>query len=179
SAGGAVSWSLLGACLGFLAYNFPPARIFMGDSGSTVLGVLIAFLSLDFYRVHHHLGSHWLLPLVFAALPLMDFFLAVIRRLRKRVSPFSGDRGHFYDLLLDRGWSSMHVALGAYAVTGGLLVVGWLCIHPDWKLSVLLLFVLAFLFAASLRNFESLRHKSQMLFGSPHPPSDGSTSSDD
>jgi len=179
SAGGAVAWSLLGACLGFLVYNFPPARIFMGDSGSTMLGFLIAFLSLDFYRVHHHIGSHWLLPLVFAALPLMDFFLAVIRRLRKRVSPFAGDRGHFYDLLLDRGWSSIHVALGAYAVTGALLVIGWLCIHPDWKISVLLLFVVAFLFAVSLRNFESLRQKSQMLFGSPHPPADGSTSSDD
>jgi UDP-GlcNAc:undecaprenyl-phosphate GlcNAc-1-phosphate transferase len=173
SAGGAVAWSLLGACLGFLAYNFPPARIFMGDSGSTMLGFLIAFLSLDFYRVHHHIGSHWLLPLVFAALPLMDFFLAVVRRLRKRVSPFSGDRGHFYDVLLDRGWSSLHVALGAYAITGGLLVIGWLCIHPDWKISVLLLFVVAFLFALSLRNFESLRQKSQMFFGA-QPPSGNS-----
>src|SRR5215813_5552671 len=179
SAGGAVSWSLLGACLGFLAYNFPPARVFMGDSGSTVLGFLIAFLSLDFYRVHHHIGSHWLLPLVFAALPLMDFFLAVIRRLRKRVSPFAGDRGHFYDLLLDRGWSSLHVALGAYAVTGALLVIGWLCIHPDWKISVLLLFVVAFLFAVSLRNFESIREKSQMLFGSQQSPRNTTTSSDD
>lgn len=169
SAGGAVSWSLLGACLGFLAYNFPPARIFMGDSGSTTLGFLIAFLSLDFYHVHHRIGSHWLLPLVFAALPLMDFFLAVIRRLRKRVSPFAGDRGHFYDVLLDRGWSSMHVALGAYAVTGGLLVIGWLCIHPDWKICVMLLFALAFLFALSLRNFDALRQKWQMFFGSQRP----------
>ena len=144
-----------------------------------MLGFLIAFLSLDFYRVHHRIGSHWLLPLVFAALPLMDFFLAVIRRLRNRVSPFAGDRGHFYDLLLDRGWSSLHVALGAYAVTGGLLVVGWLCIHPDWKISVLLLFVVAFLFAVSLRNFEGLRQKSQLLFGSPQRPSNDGTSSDD
>jgi UDP-GlcNAc:undecaprenyl-phosphate GlcNAc-1-phosphate transferase len=151
----------------------------MGDSGSTMLGFLIAFLSLDFYRVHHHIGSHWLLPLVFAALPLMDFFLAVIRRLRKRISPFAGDRGHFYDLLLDRGWSSLHVALGAYAVTGALLVIGWLCIHPDWKISVLLLFVVAFLFAVSLRNFESIRQKSQILFGSQQSSSDTNASSDD
>jgi len=143
-----------------------------------MLGFLIAFLSLDFYRVHHRIGSHWLLPLVFAALPLMDFFLAIIRRLRKRVSPFAGDRGHFYDVLLDRGWSSIHVALGAYAVTGGLLVVGWLCIHPDWKISVLLLFVVAFLFTVSLRNFESLRQKSQALLGSP-PPGDRIASSDE
>lgn len=161
STGGAVAWSLLGACLGFLAYNFPPARIFMGDSGSTMLGFLVAFLGLDFYRVHHHIGSHWMLPLVFAALPLMDFVLAIIRRLRNRVSPFAGDRRHFYDLLLARGWSSLHVALSAYAVTGGLLIIGWLSIHPDWRISVLLLFVLAFLFAVSLRNFEALRARSR------------------
>jgi len=164
-AGGALAWSLLGACLAFLAYNFPPARIFMGDSGSTMTGFLIAFLSLDFYRVHHHIGTHWLLPLVFAGLPLMDFTLAVIRRLRNRVSPFSGDRGHFYDIFLDRGWSSVNVALAAYAVTGVLLVVGWFCIHPDWKISVLLLFIVAFLFAISLRNFDAIRERSQLIFG--------------
>jgi UDP-GlcNAc:undecaprenyl-phosphate GlcNAc-1-phosphate transferase len=134
---------------------------------------------LDFYRVHHRIGSHWLLPLVFAALPLMDFFLAIIRRLRNRVSPFAGDRGHFYDVLLDRGWSSIHVALGAYAVTGGLLVIGWLFIHPDWKISVLLLFVVAFLFALSLRNFEALRQKSQMFLGTSESPTNRNSSSDD
>lgn len=80
SVGTAVSWSLLGACLGFLLFNFPPARIFLGDSGSTLLGLVVAFLSLDFYKVHHAIGTHWLLPLVFAGLPLMDFFLAVFRR---------------------------------------------------------------------------------------------------
>jgi UDP-GlcNAc:undecaprenyl-phosphate/decaprenyl-phosphate GlcNAc-1-phosphate transferase len=173
SVGGAVAWSLLGACLGFLAYNFPPARIFMCDSGSTMLGFLIAFLGLDFYHVHHHIGSHWLLPLVFAGLPLMDFFLAVVRRLRKRVSPFSGDRQHFYDILLERGWSSMRVAFGAYAVTGGLLIVGWLCIHPDWKISVLLLFVAAALLTISLRNFDAIRAKTRVT---PSAPADSHSS---
>jgi UDP-GlcNAc:undecaprenyl-phosphate GlcNAc-1-phosphate transferase len=160
--GSAVAWSLLGACLGFLAYNFPPARIFMGDSGSTMLGFLIAFLALDFYHVHHHIGSHWLLPVVFAGLPLMDFLLAIMRRLRNRVSLFTGDRQHFYDILLERGWSSIRVALGAYTVTGTLLVVGWLCIHPDWRISVLLLFVTAALLTISLRSYDALREKSRL-----------------
>jgi UDP-GlcNAc:undecaprenyl-phosphate GlcNAc-1-phosphate transferase len=154
--GGLVAWILLGACLGFLAFNFPPAKIFMGDSGSTTLGFVVAFLALDFYRVHYHIGTRWLLPLVFAALPLLDFFLAVLRRIRRRVSPLSGDRRHFYDLLLERGWSSMQVAFGAYAVTGALLLVGWLCMDADWKISLavsILTVVTLLLLAARLGAF--------------------------
>jgi UDP-GlcNAc:undecaprenyl-phosphate GlcNAc-1-phosphate transferase len=109
----------------------------MGDSGSTTLGFVVAFLALDFYRVHYHIGTRWLLPLVFAALPLLDFFLAVLRRIRRRVSPLAGDRQHFYDLLLERGWSSMQVAFSAYAITGALLVVGWFCMNAKWQLSLI------------------------------------------
>ena len=127
SVGMAVSWSLLGTCLGFLLFNFPPARIFMGDSGSTVLGFLLAFLGLDFYRVHHAIGTHLLLPLIFAGLPLLDLFLAVFRRVRKRVSPLSGDRQHLYDLLEEQGWSARPIAFGSYLATAGLVALGWLC----------------------------------------------------
>jgi UDP-GlcNAc:undecaprenyl-phosphate/decaprenyl-phosphate GlcNAc-1-phosphate transferase len=154
--GGLVAWVLLGSCLGFLAFNFPPARIFMGDSGSTTLGFVVAFLALDFYRVHYHIGTRWLLPLVFAAIPLLDFFLAILRRIRRRVSPLSGDRQHFYDLLLERGWSAMQVAFGAYAVTGALLVVGWFCMDANWQLSLIVSLVTIanlLLFAARLGAF--------------------------
>jgi UDP-GlcNAc:undecaprenyl-phosphate GlcNAc-1-phosphate transferase len=125
--GAAVAWSLLGTCIGFLLFNFPPARIFMGDSGSTVLGFLAAFLGLDFYRVHHALGTNLLLPLVFAGLPLLDLVLAVFRRLRKRTSPFVGDRQHFYDLLQQRGWSARPIALGSYLATAALVILGLWC----------------------------------------------------
>jgi len=127
SVGAAVSWALLGAALGFLLFNFPPARIFMGDSGSTVLGFLAAFLGLDFYRVHHAVGTHLLLPLVFAGLPLLDLCLAVVRRVRKGSSPFLGDRQHFYDLLKEQGWSARPIAIGSYLATACLVLVGWLC----------------------------------------------------
>lgn len=128
SVGAAISWSLLGASLGFLLFNFPPAKIFMGDSGSTVLGFLVAFLGLDFYRVHHAIGTHWLIPISFAGLPLLDLFLAVVRRVRKRVSPFLGDRQHLYDLLQQRGWSARPIAIGSYLATACLVLIGWFCI---------------------------------------------------
>jgi UDP-GlcNAc:undecaprenyl-phosphate GlcNAc-1-phosphate transferase len=127
SVGAAVSWSLLGASAGFLLFNFPPAKIFMGDSGSTVLGFLLAFLGLDFYRVHHAIGTHLFLPVIFAGLPILDLFLAVFRRLRKRVSPFSGDRRHLYDLLHQQGWAARPIAFVSYVATAGLVLIGWLC----------------------------------------------------
>jgi UDP-GlcNAc:undecaprenyl-phosphate GlcNAc-1-phosphate transferase len=141
SVGAAVSWSLLGTCLGFLLFNFPPAKIFMGDSGSTVLGFLLAFLGLDFYRVHHGIGTHLLLPIVFAGLPILDLFLAVFRRLRKRASPFQGDRQHLYDLLHEQGWSARPIAFGSYLATAALVLLGWVCsyLNPTIALAAIVL----------------------------------------
>jgi UDP-GlcNAc:undecaprenyl-phosphate GlcNAc-1-phosphate transferase len=176
--GGLAAWVLLGACLAFLAFNFPPARIFMGDSGSTTLGFVVAFLALDFYRVHYHIGTRWLLPLVFAALPLLDFLLAIVRRIRRRVSPLSGDRQHFYDLLLERGWSSIQVAFGAYAVTGALLIVGWFCMDANWQLSLIasLATVFALLFLAA--RLGALRWGADFMLMSRHQRSTDQSSSD-
>jgi UDP-GlcNAc:undecaprenyl-phosphate/decaprenyl-phosphate GlcNAc-1-phosphate transferase len=142
SIGGAIAWSLLGSCVAFLFFNFPPAKIFMGDSGSTVLGLVVALLGLDFYRVHHAVGTHWLLPLVFAGLPVLDFLLAVVRRLRKRTSPLSGDRKHLYDLLREQGWAARSLALSAYLATGILLLGGALCDQPNWLFSIFALCLL-------------------------------------
>jgi UDP-GlcNAc:undecaprenyl-phosphate GlcNAc-1-phosphate transferase len=119
-----VAWTLLGACLGFLVFNFPPASIFLGDSGSTLFGFLAAFLGLDIYRASITTAKFPLLfPLLVGAIPLGDAALAVLRRLRQRRSPFQGDRHHFYDLLLARGWSTLRVALTTYGLTAGLVVV--------------------------------------------------------
>jgi UDP-GlcNAc:undecaprenyl-phosphate/decaprenyl-phosphate GlcNAc-1-phosphate transferase len=152
SVGAAVAWSMFGTCLGFLLFNFPPAKIFMGDSGSTVLGFLIAFLGLDFYRVHHAVGTHLLLPLVFAGIPLLDLVLAVFRRLKKRVSPLAGDRQHYYDLLQQRGWASRPIAIGSYVATTGLITIGLLCdrLNPDLAFAALGL-TFASLFITAIR----------------------------
>jgi len=127
SLGGQVAWALLGSSIGFLVSNFPPAKIFMGDCGSTTLGFVIAFLGLDYYSAGDSRSSRLLVPLLFAGLPLLDFGLAVLRRLNRRASLFAGDRQHLYDLLLQRGWSQRKVAISFYITTGLLLVSGLLC----------------------------------------------------
>lgn len=123
--GAMVAWGLLGASLGFLASNFPPAKIFLGDSGSTTLGFSFAFLALDSLRAGASVNSLPLYPLIFAALPLLDAALAVLRRLRRGGSPLTGDRFHFYDLLLARGLSQRKVALICYSITVVLVGTGW------------------------------------------------------
>ena len=120
-----IAWALAGSCTGFLPFNLP-ARIFLGDSGSTVLGLCIAFLSLSFYRSFHSYsaGPQLLFPVMVAGLPLLDTTLAIIRRVRGRASPLSGDRKHFPDLLLARGMSARSVALVCYGVTTLFVSIG-------------------------------------------------------
>ena len=122
--GAAFAASLLGVCAAFLFFNFYPASMFMGDSGSTLLGLLIALLGIDFFRWSPHGRGRWIQPLLFAALPLADAALAIIRRVLRGQSPLSGDRDHSYDLLLRRGWSVPQVAVGSYCITGILVVAG-------------------------------------------------------
>jgi UDP-GlcNAc:undecaprenyl-phosphate GlcNAc-1-phosphate transferase len=138
--GSTVAWGLLGVSAGFLVSNFPPARIFMGDSGSTVLGFGVVFLALDFYGANATNERHFALaiPLLMAALPLLDGFLAVVRRLRGGGSVLHGDRRHFYDLLLGLGWSPRRVALAIYVLTAAMCTIAWLVLKCDFTHALLL-----------------------------------------
>jgi UDP-GlcNAc:undecaprenyl-phosphate/decaprenyl-phosphate GlcNAc-1-phosphate transferase len=125
--GRALGFSFLASCISFLLFNFPPAKIFMGDSGSTVLGFVLAVLALNFYRQRSANHVSVLVPLLFAGVPLLDAAFAIVRRLSRGISPFAGDREHSYDLLLKCGWSARKVAFALYALTAMLVTVGLFC----------------------------------------------------
>jgi UDP-GlcNAc:undecaprenyl-phosphate/decaprenyl-phosphate GlcNAc-1-phosphate transferase len=118
--------SLLGVSLGVLTVNAPPATMFMGDSGSTLIGIVLAFLCLNWIHIRPA-GHNIVAPLLFLTLPLADVFLAVLRRARSRAGLFDGDRRHFYDILLRRGWSVRRVLEVSMAITFVLVIAGWLC----------------------------------------------------
>ena len=122
---------LAGTCAGFLIFNFPRARAltFLGDSGSTLLGLALALLTLDFYRSNDASLSVVLFPFLVAALPLLDATFAVIRRVRRSRSPLRGDRRHIYDLAFARGWPPRKVALACYGVTLLFAAVGSLAMR--------------------------------------------------
>jgi UDP-GlcNAc:undecaprenyl-phosphate GlcNAc-1-phosphate transferase len=132
-----LAWCVAAVCAAMFLYNRPPAQIFIGDSGSTLLGASLAFLALEWVRIDSptHTSA---VPLLFVGLPLADGFAAVVRRVRGKKSPFLGDRRHFYDLLLRRGWSVAEI-LGVSAVTTILLVMLSLTAalnHIGWWLPV-------------------------------------------
>jgi UDP-GlcNAc:undecaprenyl-phosphate GlcNAc-1-phosphate transferase len=120
--------ALLGSCLGFLVFNFPPASIFMGDSGSTAVGFVIAFMGLHFFRTTGAPKS-LVIVAVLAGLPLADLAFAVVRRMRQRAHLFSGDRRHFYDLLLLRHYSPRQVGLTCYLLSAIFVGIGCLGVH--------------------------------------------------
>ncbi len=94
--------ALAGACLGFLPYNRCPARLFMGDTGSQLLGYLLGAAStLGMLKAHAVLS--FFVPLLALGLPLFDTLLAFSRRALRGKNPFAADRGHIHHRLLDHG----------------------------------------------------------------------------
>ena len=127
-----ISAILIGACVGFLPLNWHPARLFMGDAGALLVGLLMAASTIavtsqiDTELLPDTVGSArqlfpalipLLLPFAILIIPLLDFGLAVIRRLRAGKSPFSADRKHLHHRLLDMGHSHLHAVLILYAWT--------------------------------------------------------------
>lgn len=134
-AGFLLALSVFSVSAAALFYNKPPASIFIGDSGSTLLGAVFAVLSLDWV---HELPAprSFLVPLLFVAIPLGDALAAMIRRVRMGKSPFSGDRSHFYDLLRGQNWTASVilgvsvVATAAFAFLGIIAARGF--VDPRW-----------------------------------------------
>jgi UDP-GlcNAc:undecaprenyl-phosphate/decaprenyl-phosphate GlcNAc-1-phosphate transferase len=115
--------AVFGALLGFLRYNFNPASIFMGDSGSYFLGFILAAISIT--------GSHKstvvvaiATPLLAIGLPILDTTLAITRRVIAGRPIFAPDRGHIHHVLIDHGYSTRRTAVIFYAVTAILAVSG-------------------------------------------------------
>ncbi|UCC29044.1 MAG: undecaprenyl/decaprenyl-phosphate alpha-N-acetylglucosaminyl 1-phosphate transferase [Phycisphaerales bacterium] len=121
-----LSLAMMGAALGFLPYNRSPARIFMGDAGSMLLGLNAAILILLFTKSN---AIRWLLASVMVfGLPLADMILTLVRRWRNQRPLMRGDRSHFYDQLLDRGWPLRRVVTISYVLAGFFAVMGCISI---------------------------------------------------
>ena len=108
--------ALAGACIGFIPYNFNPAKIFMGDTGALLLGYVLATLSVmglfKFYAV-----ITFAVPFLVLAVPLVDTIFAFFRRLIKGQSPLKPDRGHFHHRLIDMGLSQKQAVAILYSVS--------------------------------------------------------------
>ena len=117
---GALELLIIATLLGFLLFNFPPAKIFMGDAGSMTIGFLIAICSLKTTYYHHAQNGQWypvLMPLIVMAVPLYDFLSVTFLRLCQHKSPFVGDTQHFSHRMKARGLTDTQVVLTLYLAT--------------------------------------------------------------
>lgn len=112
-----LSAALAGSLLGFLRYNFSPASIFMGDSGSMFLGFVLAATALVGATAKSSTAVAILAPLVALGVPIFDTMLAMIRRTLARQSMFAADRGHIHHTLLDLGLTHRRAVLFLYGST--------------------------------------------------------------
>jgi len=154
--------ALIGATLGFLPFNFNPARIFLGDTGSMLLGYLLGSLSvLGTYKSYTALSL--LVPLVALGVPVLDTTLAILRRWRTRRPIFEADTEHLHHRLLQRGLSQRQTAIVLYLITG-ILGAGALLASGVHRFS--LVAVLGFLVAAL-----AFGARRTGLLAAPTPPS--------
>jgi UDP-GlcNAc:undecaprenyl-phosphate GlcNAc-1-phosphate transferase len=100
---GSLALVVAGACLGFLIWNKSPARIYMGDAGALFLGVLIATLTIRLKPDTESIVASFATPVLLLAVPILDTSVAVISRLRRRVSPFQGGKDHLSHRLIRAG----------------------------------------------------------------------------
>lgn len=157
-----LSFSLVGSLIGFLWYNKTPAKIFMGDTGSLIVGLIASILAIKFIELNRvlpkdHIHKILSVPVVTVAiliLPLFDTIRVFFIRIKQGKSPFSADRNHIHHILIDLGLSHMFASL--------CLIVGNFCIAAsvyllqgikgEWLLAGLILSVFSIIQIMSLKR---------------------------
>lgn len=108
--------ALVGACVGFMPYNMNPAKMFMGDTGATFLGYILATMSIQglfkFYAI-----ISFAVPFLILGLPIFDTAFAFIRRIAHGQSPMHADRGHIHHRLIDMGLNQKQAVAALYVIS--------------------------------------------------------------
>ncbi|MBN2374614.1 undecaprenyl/decaprenyl-phosphate alpha-N-acetylglucosaminyl 1-phosphate transferase [bacterium] len=136
---------MVGACLGFLRYNFPPARIFLGDTGSMFLGLILGAVSL-LERRKGITAITLMLPITAMSIPVIDTCLAFFRRIIGRKNPFTADNGHIHHRLLKLGLRKKDAVLLLYYISIYFALMGYvMSFLPKQKV-----FMMALIFGMTL-----------------------------
>ncbi|MBE7012596.1 MAG: undecaprenyl/decaprenyl-phosphate alpha-N-acetylglucosaminyl 1-phosphate transferase [Ruminococcaceae bacterium] len=107
--------ALAGGCLGFLPYNFNPAKIFMGDTGSTFLGFILSTICIQGLFKGYAIIS-FIIPFLILGLPLFDTSVAILRRIHNKKPIMGADRGHLHHKLIDMGFSQKQTVAILYVI---------------------------------------------------------------
>jgi UDP-N-acetylmuramyl pentapeptide phosphotransferase/UDP-N-acetylglucosamine-1-phosphate transferase len=142
---GVLGFSAIGAILGFLIYNRPPAKIFMGDTGAMIIGLLVAVLTIKFVeanRLQTIIRSGPSIAFAAICVPVFDTLRLIIVRVMQGQSPFCADKNHIHHLLLNCGFNHLQVTLTLLSLNFGLLLFAYnfdyFKIEGRWASEVLL-----------------------------------------
>ncbi len=156
--------ALTGACLGFMPYNLNPAKIFMGDVGSQLLGFVLSTVSiLGLFKMHAIIT--FVVPFLALALPLADTTFAFFRRILRGQSPFHPDRGHLHHRLLDMGMSQKQAVALMYGISA---VLGIAAVLMTWTNPVLRIGCVVLAFGISISVWFFVFRKNPNLHLSHH-----------
>lgn len=147
--------ALSGACLGFLPHNFNPATIFMGSTGSTFLGFVLAVLSIQNYQKSQ---TALVIAVLILGLPIFDTLFAIIRRILTKKPIMVGDRGHIHHRLVDKGYSHKNAVLILYVVSGCFGIAGILFAETEVILAVIMVAGLLYFLLKDQVDLKKLFH---------------------
>jgi UDP-GlcNAc:undecaprenyl-phosphate GlcNAc-1-phosphate transferase len=170
-----IGFALFGALLGYLPFNFPPARIFLGDTGSLLIGFGLSLLALEGYRKAALLA--FLVPILALAIPILDTALSILRRLRSGASVFDADRLHMHHRLLVREGSHRNAVLMLYFLTACFCMIALSFSQLDGWLAFAYLAAVVAVTVRLLRNLDAfsleVRGGSSSDSGKGETPSEG------
>ena len=163
-----LTFVMLGSVLGFLIYNFNPASIFAGDSGSMFMGFIISVIALLGFK--NVTMTSLIIPLLIIALPILDTLFAIVRRILKGQNPALGDKAHIHHQLLNRNLSTKTTVIIIYIIDALFAMASIVYVLNDATLGYILygiLSVIILIFVAktdvvfddSIRNKFKIRHK--------------------
>ena len=152
---------LAGACIGFLPYNFNPAKIFMGDTGALFLGFILAAITIE--GVMKSVATIAIIvPIIILGVPIFDTTFAIFRRLKSGKSISSGDRGHLHHILLKKGFPQRKIVLILFGISGffGCFAILIARINTDQGVYISLLFlIVALIYGLRIGMFGNQRDK--------------------
>jgi UDP-GlcNAc:undecaprenyl-phosphate GlcNAc-1-phosphate transferase len=159
------TFPLAGAMLAFLCYNFNPATIFLGDSGSLLIGFLLGcYAAIWSNKSATFFGMT--APLMALSIPLLDVVLAIVRRFLRHEPIFTADRGHIHHRLLDRGFTPRRVVLMLYGLCGLAAAFSLLqLVMHSFTSAIIVLFCLFVLLGVQYLGYAEFDLAGRLLFG--------------
>jgi len=158
-----MTFIMLGSCIGFLVYNFNPASIFMGDSGSMFLGFIMSVITMLGYK--NVMMSSIIIPLLLLSVPILDTLFAILRRKLKGESVSKPDKSHIHHQFLKRGFSQRGTALTIYIITFLFAAASVIYVLVDNLLGYIIYGILLFAFIVFALKTDILFSKNKKIGG--------------